>query len=673
MHSQCDKIMSENKVTVFKSELISEKATDVLALISVFIVFLLPLKFGMMTGVPEVSFACPSRPVDFIVMTWPPMFFSVFSALLLLGVLFCGSPVEYSKENRMLFPLSFVFLFLSILPGIVNASTFDFTIIQASVFAGYAAFALVLYRLISLRPEIKLWLINAVVLSTVISAFMGLHQYLYGFRTTLDYIQQQEKESGCKVSADLMSRLLQTRVFAPFSICNSLAAHLILTFPICLWGIYYSRIVAKSILLLIGVIIIFAVLPPATPGWLFFLIVFSVCLVLGMLMFRAPDKVWRYLSWLLIIVIAGILLFVLRHTYSRGAFLSLGLALFFALLISPFKLRYKVLFAILTVAGSFVMLRTDIAERSLASMTVRFDYYAAAFKMFLQHPFLGTGWGDFFHEYTKIKTFPGDETPHTPHNFILNFASQAGIFALFSSLLVLLTPFYLFFRKFKAKGSGAAQGEKGEHLFNIAVIAGWAAWGIHSLIDLNIQVPGSVATAITMVLIMNASKSERVLSDDESEPPRERSVFMFVLWYGAGPLVALVALTLSIHQLRFDNVLSSYSYAADLSAVKHKTSIPVTNETLEMLLNKCNSLAPYSPIPWMKAAAYAERRSQWGKAEMYLKEALKKSPERASLYFRLAIAQNHLGKDAESDFNLKKAAELFPNAYQEKYKEQLRR
>ena len=664
--------MSENKITISKSKLICEKAVDILALIALFLVFLLPLKFGMMTGVPEISFIFPSTPVTFLVTAWPPMLLSIFSAMLLLGVLLSASPVEYERENRLLFPLSFVLLFLSILPGFINASTFDFAIIQTSVFAGYAAFSLVLYRLISLRPEIQPWFINAIVLSTVISAFMGLHQYLYGFRSTLEYIHQQEKATGCKVSPEMMSRLLQTRVFSPFSICNSLAAHLILTFPLCLWGIFYNRVLAKSLLVVIGITAVFAAIPPATSGGLFFVIVFAVCAILGILLFRTSDKVWHYLSVILLVVISGLLLFVLRHTYSRGAFLSLGLALCFCLIIAPLKLKYKIVFAVFAVLGSSVMLTEDIAERSLASMDVRFDYYFSAIKMFLNHPFLGTGWGDFFHEYTRIKTFPGNETPHTPHNFILNFASQAGIFALCTSLLVLLTPFYLFLRKFKMGMYLMSREEMSRHWLNIAIIGGWSAWAVHSLIDLNIQVPGTVATAITMVLIMNASKSEKMLTETHNTH-QTREGLMLVVWYGAGPLVALVALIAAMHQIRFDNALANYSYAAELRALRNKTPILVNDDQLEILLNKCSALAPYSPVPWMNAAAYAERKSQWGKAEMYLKEGLKKSPERASLYFRLAVAQNHLGKDAEAEFNLKRAAELFPNAYQKKYEEILRK
>ncbi len=171
--------MPENSTAMYKTEVISEKATGILSFFALLLLFLLPLKFGMMTGVPEAPYTIPATVVGVIIMPWPPMLFSIFSSLLLLGVLLCTKPLEYDKENRVLLPLSWVLLFVSVLPGFINASILDFSIIQTAVFSGYAAFCLALYRLIVLRPEIKIWFLNAIVLSTLLTVFIGLHQYLY--------------------------------------------------------------------------------------------------------------------------------------------------------------------------------------------------------------------------------------------------------------------------------------------------------------------------------------------------------------------------------------------------------------------------------------------------------------------------------------------------------------
>ena len=59
-------------------------------------------------------------------------------------------------------------------------------------------------------------------------------------------------------------------------------------------------------------------------------------------------------------------------------------------------------------------------------MEVRADYIARASEMMLANPLCGTGWGDFFHDYTKIKKIDSAEAPHTPHNFLLALGSQCG-------------------------------------------------------------------------------------------------------------------------------------------------------------------------------------------------------------------------------------------------------
>ena len=660
--------MSNNTTKLSKYELISAKATGVLSLLALLLIFFLPLKFGMMTGIPEASYTLPATAIGVIVMSWPPMLFSIFSAMLLLGVLLFTKPLEYDKENRVLLPLSWVLLFISGLPGFINASMLDFAIIQTAVFAGYAAFCLALYRLVVLRPDLKIWFLNAIVLSTLLAAFMGLHQYLYGFKRTLAYIYKQEQETGVKFSHEMMSRLLQTRVFATFSICNSLAAHLILTIPICIWGLLNSKLILKSVAVLIGVLSVFMVSPPATSRPLFMLLVFLVCLVVSLILFRFPEKRYKYLSALFLLFVMGLILFVLRHTYSRGAFLGLGAASLFFVMLTPIKLKYKISFAALIAVGSLLMITTDLAERSLASMDVRFDYYRAAMKMFFNNPLFGTGWGDFFHEYTTLKTFPGDEAPHTPHNFILSFASQAGLFGLLSTLLVLTAPFYLFFRKFRKGLRQVSADDRVWQWLNIAIITGWAGWAIHSLVDFNMKIPGSVATAITMLLIMNASKSNLQESEESDvDVARNRSKLMLLFWCGIGSLIAMVALIVAIHQLKYETALVRFSESANLSIIRNKQTMTITDEQLEIMLNECHRLAPYSPILWINAANYAEQMQKWNKMEMYLKMALKKSPERASLYYKLSIAQLRLGKTTEAHENLKKAAEIFPNAYQQKW------
>ena len=661
--------MSENKTLILRSHLVRDKASGVLAFVAVFFVFLFPLKFGMMTGVPEVASALPPTLFTLVIMFWPPLFFSFLSSLLLLGVLLFIPPPAESERRALLIPGAWLLLFLSVLPGVINASMMDFSVIQISLFAGYASFSLALFRILSVRPDLKIWFINAIVASAVITLFISLSQYLYGFQSTLDYMYRQEAESGCKISPQMMSRLLQKRLFSPFSICNSLGAHIILTLPVVIWGVLNSKVVLKTVVIIAGITLLLFATPPATSDVSFFVLAFIVCFGVSLLLLRFPDQKYRSVAIITLVPVMILTFFILRHTYSRGAFMGLGVAFIFFTMLLPVKLKYKIIFAVSIALFTILAIRSDIAERSLASMDVRFDYYISAFKMFLNHPWAGTGWGDFFHEYTRIKTFPGSEAPHTPHNVVMSFASQAGVAGLVASVTVLILPFFVFFRKRQSTLAGeVGNGEKKTDWLNIAIIVGWSGWALHSLVDFNFKIPGSAATAITMLLIMNVSQLNK---SKESDSASKNRLFL-LLWYVAGVGVAVSAMLFSQHQLRFEASLSRLIKNAGLSAAHLDKVERLSDSQLEFMVNRCSRFAPYSPVPWMNAANYAEQHHQWIKAEMYLAEALKRSPERASLYARTAEVQKKSGKDFEAAKNMRRAAELFPNAYKKRLNDMMR-
>ena len=660
--------MSESVTLSSRYELMRERASGVLCCFAVFLTFLLPLKFGIMTGVPEVATTLPSNILSVVLIFWPPLFFSLLSSLLLIGVLFFTPPPEYSGRSILLIPLSWFFLFLAVFPGFIHGSTVDFSVIQVSLFGGYAAFCFSIYRLIAIRPELKIWLINAIVLSTIVTLLLGLNQYLYGFRETLDYIYSKELESGHKVSASMMARLVQTRVFATFSICNSLGAHIILTLPVCIWGILKSKLILKSVILLTGLTLLFVFMPPATSSLGYLVVTFVILSAVSLLLLRFPENGGRYIAIFALISVLLLLFFVLRHTYSRGAFLGLGCGFIFCTLVIPVKWRYKSAFIFFIALGSILLISSDYAERSFASVDVRFDYYLSAFKMFIKHPFLGTGWGDFFHEYTRVKTFHGDEAPHTPHNMVLSFASQAGISGLFASLVVLTAPFYIFYKRSRELKKHLVDDEGGVKWLNIAIITGWCSWGIHALADFNIQVPGTVGVAVILLLIMNSSSVDIHSEGDEKESDsfRRYGAGTLVFWYGCVPIVALVTSLFAYHQLKFEASVSDIIKYVNLSVMQSEKSDDFSEAQLDILLNRSVNMAKYSPIPWMYAANYAVQHKMWNKAEMYIGEALKRSPERAALYYRLSEIQLAEGKKYDAEINLKKAAELFPNAYKPK-------
>ena len=264
--------------------------------------------------------------------------------------------------------------------GAINASTWDFVLIAIVNLLGFAALAYGFWLLPIQKPYWRHRLLGAIICGTVLTAVMGVQQYFSGFNDTLEYM----KTSAAYYSSDhgtLLALMDSRRIFSTFSLPNSLAGYLILTGPLILYTLWQ---IAGHI---------------------------------------DPPK----LSRIIIVGLTAILLAaVLLGTGSRSSMLMLGLTVIILVWALPFPRSWRLASAGLIIAGViaatiFLVIRS---ERGTSSMGIRLDYYYCALKMMILHPFCGTGWGDFFHDYTWMKLTFHRETPHTAHNFILDFASQ---------------------------------------------------------------------------------------------------------------------------------------------------------------------------------------------------------------------------------------------------------
>ena len=99
-----------------------QQAAGILGIIAVILTFLLPLKFGMVAGTPEVAYGMPGTWLTFLIFNWPPTLFSLLAALLLAGVATCCSPPpkESKLSSSTLIGISWLVLFLCSLPGIMT-------------------------------------------------------------------------------------------------------------------------------------------------------------------------------------------------------------------------------------------------------------------------------------------------------------------------------------------------------------------------------------------------------------------------------------------------------------------------------------------------------------------------------------------------------------------------
>ena len=634
--------------------------------------FLLPLKYGSMAGLPEIVFSLPNTNIITIfIFTWSPVSFTLISALLLILTLIFipqsltseineDDTANVKKTNtkimgNILIPIIAIFLLIATIPGFFNASTIDFAYLQILHFSGLSAYVTAMFLILKVNPEKKLQFLNAIIAGTLLISLYGLKQYYSGFQDTLDYIYNQELKTGVKVSSSIMNRLRQTRVYSTFSICNSLAAHLILTIPITIYTTSKFKSTLQTVCFISAMYTVISIAPDFP---LPIMLTITTLSALGIIFAykNINDKSFYTIRWFIIIPLAFLLLFILRQTGSRGGFLAFGISIIFLILFSKIKKKIKLIFSIIITLLATYLIFSDVLTRSLSSMAVRFDYYSAAFKMFLKHPIFGIGWGDFFHEYTKIKTFPSSEAPHTPHNFILSFASQSGLIGLLASSLVIISPFIWYFSKFR-KHNQKKDDEKDilkSHSFILCILTGWLAWSIHSMLDLNIQIPGTIATAFLLLLLL-PSKQIRIHK------------FLFSSIYNKFLklcilLLSCIIIFYSYKRLQQEKALFLLQKLCSFNIIPQKSK-KVPFEYIKYQLKYTCKLMPYSPCPWSNAALAAKNYGYYPKAEEYYKNAIKRSPQRALIYEKLSECQKSLNKPLEAQKNHNKALKLFPKAF----------
>ena len=587
----------------------------------VFLLLLLgPIKFGSPTGLPEVPLF-PMGTAMWLFFSWPPSLFPLLAG----GLLLASSLLLKPPEDVMQLPaLLWLATAIAALLGLVHCSTHDFSILQCAHFFGMAAFALVVFQLLENRPDIGKPLLGAVLIATALVAIYGYHQYFYGLQETRNYVYEQELKTGVRISKELRERLCINHIFSFFAISNSFAAHLILTLPVCAWGAA-------------------AYLWKALPS--------------------------RLLSALGAMAVALFLGGALALTGSRAAFVSLACALGGGAMVAIIRQlaskdlrRNRKIFAVCATALCCLILAAGAAALIIAkfpkgtsSFSTRADYYRVGIELTLQYPFCGVGWGDFFHNYCTMKQFGGEESPHNAHNFPLMMGSETGLLGLLASVVLLLAPALLLLVKFWQ----SRDDEPVQRYLPLAVLTGWCAWSLHNLMDVDIQIPGTCATAIAIVGVA-------LLDGNKMSVPFFRNIPCIRHWRTAALCAAAVAVVLPLWRLPAE---IAYQALSDLCAPQQMTAQEASTRVgvweVREQLSTCAKLAPYSPFPWATAGAWAQQRGLWPLAEEFYSEAAKRSPMRASYYYRLAMSQALQGpeKRDEARRNFAEASKLFPFAY----------
>ena len=176
-------------------------------------------------------------------------------------------------------------------------------------------------------------------------------------------------------------------------------------------------------------------------GSFFLLALFS----LAALMVESNKQI--RLKVLFAVILVGIFL-----TRSKGAIISMffataliGLYLKFGVTLKKHRKAVLILSLLLVVAGTSLIAFYGIKYHTLPggnSMMVRWQYWQASAKMFIDHFWAGVGPGNFSIFYTYYKPAAALETVTDPHNFPLSIMTQYGIFGFVGFLLMIFLPLW---------------------------------------------------------------------------------------------------------------------------------------------------------------------------------------------------------------------------------------
>ena len=567
---------------------------------------LLPLKFASLIGIPEATALFPEELFPWLIVLWPVSAFPVFSAAVLIIALIAFRP-RPNKQFKA-FVIAGLWLLLGLVGyiGAINAETYDFVAMEIPHGLGIGAYAASVYLLLSNRPEWRRKLLFIMFATAMLVALLGWEQRLAGFEDTRNFTIQQEQSTGLALSEALKARIFDDRIYSTFGSCNNLGGFLLMMLPLLFYPAWRAG----------------GRIEPPWGGRIVFL-------SLGVLIMAAPFFM----------------------TASRAAFACLlATCVLFVLMLPVGKwVRWGIVggavFAV--IAGTFYI---ALRGRGFSSMEARLDYQWSSLWIFLKNPFLGTGWGDFFHDYMIIKRFPGNEAPHDPHCMIAAYFSQCGILGGLVCLAVLFYPLWEGWRKIHRSAQSVFSN------LDTWLLLGIAGVTMHSQLDTNMQVPAMMCYLAGFQII---------LLTDEKEP--ERTLGTKTRWFlQVGFVLAALWMALaggwgSVKLVQGEKAFATLCDLASPMGKKPEEFYRVSPEQVNLALNKAVELRPYSPFPWQVAADFMFGRGLYDIAEIYYLKALELSPERASLNHRLHRLYRLTGNEAQAAKYLKRAQELFPN------------
>jgi O-antigen ligase len=549
------------------------------------VAFLAPLKFGT-PAMLQSQVQPPGNIVEWLFYPWQNELavILVFAAFIWLVL----DPQRMLARVDLLFVLPLMFLLTQALAAptsICRQTTID---------------TLMLFATCALLFYVGAWYVRdgaatahifgGLALATLLVCVMALEQHFGGLEASRKHAAMYMDIS--KMPKDFLLRMTSNRVFATFIYPNALAGFLVITFaPTLAW---------------IGV---------RARGW---------------------D---RRVKWLALVFAAGVMVFCLVLTGSRG-----GLVAFAATALTTLWCRVPkgsrrlpiaagVLVAVL--AAVFVLgQHAGLIHLGTQSLEARTDYWRGAIAIAKDHPWVGTGPGTFGSIYPKYKTALTEEAQAVHNNYLEMWSdSGAPAFIAFSLLWVVAVrdAFRLTRRR---KGDAAA----------IAICGALVGWTVHGLVDFDLYVPG---LALPVFVLLGSVQGLKELPRTDMVPPRRRANWLV----GA----ACAAMLFAVLWIEGRALAASYAFARaqELRGINPLASLAEARRAAQ--------LAPWNPRFQSGMGEVAFLAGQAEEAIAACREAVADDPYRASCWWRWAEARKAAHRvDAETLEILRKAVELNP-------------
>jgi putative inorganic carbon (HCO3(-)) transporter len=549
------------------------------------VAFLAPLKFGAPAMV-QWAVVPPTDPVEWIYFTWPNE--------LAMILVFAGFIWLVLDRDRMLarvdllFVLPLFFLLTQLLAApwtICPQETIDTVML-------FAAAVLLFY--------VSAWyardgaatgqIFGGLALATMFVCIMAMKQHFGGLEETRAYASTHV--DAATAPKDFLARITSNRVFGPFVYPNALAGFLVVVFaPALAWIWVRAR------------------------GW--------------------DSRV----KWVALVFAAGVMLFCLLLTGSRGGFAAFGcmtIAVLWCLLPKGRWGTAKAITALVAVLGVVVALARHggLMHFGTGSLEARTDYWHGAVRIIKDHPWIGTGPGTFGSIYPMYKTALTEEAAAV-HNNYLEMWSDSGVLAFIAFAVLWVVAVWDSFRLARERAGDVAAA---------AICGALVGWTVHGLVDFELYVPG---VALPVFVLLGTLQGLKELPRTDSVAPRRREN-----WLVAGLCVGLVAAILWV-ECRALTAAFMGERAREMEAADPVTALEEKEQAVR--------LAPWNSRLQSSLGDTALRVGRLDEAFAAYRQAIESDPYRASGWWQLARAKIAAhGVDAEALQLLRKTAELNP-------------